>query len=462
MRNFWFILFGFLLFSVEGVVTRRIRDSDFVIEFFNSPEIKNNRLIIEGKGRVEIEQEIITDFLQLPILEDFSDYIKAAGFLPEEYITDFFTLGAVWDESYWSNFKERLLNELLIKELTNLGKTLAIEEDILAIDETEINTYSERFTEANLAKAQNALQAIINWRPSILEYELLYYLTPLQARSLIYPVVKTIIFKDPRFEDYNAYRYANQISHQTMMEVIRDFILPSLKEKQGKARLQYLSKMVVAAGVSSIKSKEDLKQFMLEAKNREFAISSFDKFYAEFIQDNPKKRLLYFFDNNGELDMDLLYIKELLNANPNLAIIGVAKENQIEQDVSVADLAKSSLEPEFQNLIHDKRFGILRIDTTIQGIDGKKISQELVEVLKNSDGAIFKGEGNFRSTQGFNINRFYLLLVKHLVAAMGTGLSRERLEFIFAKVKAGIIISRDYTLVNYSQDNPGDFDIYPE
>lgn len=92
---------------------------------------------------------------------------------------------------------------------------------------------------------------------------------------------------------------------------------------------------------------------------------------------------------------------------------------------------------------------VLVHNTRIQGIEGKMLSKELVDVLTQADGAVFKGEGNFRSSQGLNLERFYLLVVKHPTTAIGVGLSQDELPLIFARVKPRVVLGRDYTLSAY-------------
>lgn len=179
----------------------------------------------------------------------------------------------------------------------------------------------------------------------------------------------------------------------------------------------------------------------------DFAVSSFMKFYKEIVRSSGKVELGYFVDNHGEVIFDLLFVKELLNTNPDLSVTVVPNSTYVANDVSYDSLLEilnydSREEQYFHALIsldhkENSRFNIAEYGYPAQGIDIRRANEQLADLLKRLDSAVFKGAANFQSTQGINVDRYNLFMVKSSSLQEATGLDLEEQHLIFAYFPAG-------------------------
>lgn len=182
-------------------------------------------------------------------------------------------------------------------------------------------------------------------------------------------------------------------------------------------------------------------------------MSSFAKFYNDVIKTKREISLVYFMDNNGEAVFDLLFIRELLQMNPKLKITIVPKSVHIGNDVSFDTLQNDILGnldrnnfDYFRDIRAGGRVTIVNSGTVLQGVDFR--NPELQEIVDSADVVLFKGQGNFKTSQGLNKPRYYMFMVKSDTVEEATGLfgpAKDALELgplIFCYMEPGVNVGR--------------------
>ena len=118
-----------------------------------------------------------------------------------------------------------------------------------------------------------------------------------------------------------------------------------------------------------------------------------------------KKTILYLADNTGEIFFDKLLIEEFLKGDKEITY--VVRANPIINDATMEDA---------------KFAGIDKLATIIDGDAGQKqsspgmvlnfASKEFLELFKNSDIVVSKGQGNYEGLSDVNRDVFFMLVVK--------------------------------------------------
>ena len=130
-------------------------------------------------------------------------------------------------------------------------------------------------------------------------------------------------------------------------------------------------------------SLEDFKKEFSELISREFAVNDYNKFEKDL---KNSKNILYVLDNAGEAVFDLVLVEKLKEYVSEVII--AARDKPVQNDVT----AKEALELGFGKIAR-----VVSTGSRVPGIYLKTCSSEFIEILKNSDLVILKGQGNYQS-----------------------------------------------------------------
>lgn len=322
------------------------------------------------------------------------------------------------------------------------------------------NRYAEKFCNKNIKRVANAIAAVLDWEPDILGHPLRDDLTNLYVLNVVRTVMKAVLLKDPKAPTFDPYAETNAKANEIAIDIARKESANSVMDP--KEETKRLMKFAIGGGVIDLNSpvlradyKADPEYFIEHHFNKagatEFASryfeEDFERFYEETVKSKAKIRLVYFLDNNGEAVFDLMLMWQLMRVNPNLSIYVVPKVQTLGNDISYDEvidiISGTDLFGELKGML-GKRFYIIDKGPQIQGVDGKRISKELTDVLQGGPDektiGMFAGQANFETTQGWNIPRYYKLMAKGAGMAMATGLPQKMQAFIFAYVPAGVTV----------------------
>ena len=225
--------------------------------------------------------------------------------------------------------------------------------------------------------------------------------------------------------EYDKYRTAPEIA-RAMQKIVNDKtgVYDAYKEikkadietaKKLKPKLQELiSKKedklywsIKAAAVGNVLDSAVVQQTKIEDSlvaefEKDFAISDYDKF-KEKIKD--AKNILIIGDNCGETVFDTILMENL----PKEAVITYATRNiPVINDVTIQEAKDSGIE-EYAKIISS---GSNYPGTVLEGC-----SEEFLELFKNADVVISKGQGNFETMSESGREIFYVLKAKCPVVA---------------------------------------------
>lgn len=174
------------------------------------------------------------------------------------------------------------------------------------------------------------------------------------------------------------------------------------------------------------------KQLSALAQNQ-LVINDFPLFQAEVLDTPTEKSVLYFLDDNGELVWGLLFIRYLLDANPNLVITCVVNDIPVTNNCNTATVFHFlKTRGSFLNLLQDTRFCIFREPNELPAIDLRFISSRLKTCIEEADIILVNGVSYFEKLQYLHVPSYYLFTVYSEVSRILTGF--ERYSGIFVRV----------------------------
>lgn len=115
------------------------------------------------------------------------------------------------------------------------------------------------------------------------------------------------------------------------------------------------------------------------------------------------KTLVYILDNAGEIVLDKIFIKVLKEHYPNLQIHAIVRGLPALNDVIMEDAKMTGL----SDLV-----SVISNETNIPGTPIDRIGASAREAIEKADLCIAKGQGNFETMCGCNLNIYYLFLCK--------------------------------------------------
>ncbi len=167
-------------------------------------------------------------------------------------------------------------------------------------------------------------------------------------------------------------------------------------------------------------------QALRAAVETPFAIDNYELFMEKVIDGGPK-RIMWLADNDGEIIFDMAFIQNILQCGHRISIVG--KADNASNDVTLADLHKITTYPQFVEIKRAIQDGVVTLISSGAKTIGTNLynaTPEFVNELFHTDLVISKGQGNFFTTPGWQMDTFYLLLSKGLTAERTTGVVADK------------------------------------
>jgi 2-phospho-L-lactate transferase/gluconeogenesis factor (CofD/UPF0052 family) len=177
-----------------------------------------------------------------------------------------------------------------------------------------------------------------------------------------------------------------------------------------------------------------------------------ETFVAEFlakwlrIDDSDSAHLVYLSDNNGQLVVSLKCIEAFLRRRSTLRITLVPKQGHYGNDASIEDVSHvlesdaTNQQPLFsylREMLGTGRFSICREGPMMQGLDPRRLSQELCRQLQGADVILAEGQAH-AEIRGWMKPTYLLFQVKGRVAEAIHGIERRRKALAFVRVGNGV------------------------
>ena len=172
-------------------------------------------------------------------------------------------------------------------------------------------------------------------------------------------------------------------------------------------------------GANAHITEEELKGLIVDVKNKSCNQSELKIFKEEL---KNAKTLVYLADNCGEIVFDKILVKTILELYPNLDITFMVRGGEVLNDVTIKD----AIEVGVTNYVKVVDNGV-----AVAGTPLDMISKEAKEIITSADVIISKGQGNFESLLGENLNPYYLFMCKCEMFVERLKLSR--LDCVFCK-----------------------------
>ncbi|HEX3149511.1 MAG TPA: hypothetical protein VHR66_15660 [Gemmataceae bacterium] len=162
----------------------------------------------------------------------------------------------------------------------------------------------------------------------------------------------------------------------------------------------------------------------------ELILNDFECFSVEAL--SCPSRLVFLFDDNGELAWDLVMIRLMLCANPGLTVTGVVSTEVVANNSNSATLATCLEDPLLGSLRNDPRFEVFEERNIRSAIDPAFCSRELLGVMSNADVLFIKGVSFFETIQRLDAPSYYGFVVHSLDSQRCTGLRKG--EGVFVRI----------------------------
>lgn len=172
-------------------------------------------------------------------------------------------------------------------------------------------------------------------------------------------------------------------------------------EDQLLRALQYsMTGNYIDFGAMESVSEEKFEELLSNAKN----ISLDAEEYINLKKDlETANSLVFLHDNCGEVVFDHVLIKTLKTLYPKLHIISMVRGVPVLNDATIEDAKQIGL---------TETVDVMGNGSTIAGTSLEDISKEALDVIKQADVIISKGQGNFETLYGCGLNVYYLFMCK--------------------------------------------------
>lgn len=147
-------------------------------------------------------------------------------------------------------------------------------------------------------------------------------------------------------------------------------------------------------------NEDQLEQMFVEASEYIFD----EKIYTRLKNDVLNARnIVVLHDNCGEIVIDKLLIQILKQLNPSVHIMSVVRGDEIMNDATMIDAVQVGL----TNVVD-----VIGNGTDIPGTCLQYLSNDVINILEKADVILSKGQGNFETMQGCDMNIYYIFLCK--------------------------------------------------
>lgn len=122
------------------------------------------------------------------------------------------------------------------------------------------------------------------------------------------------------------------------------------------------------------------------------------------------KKIVYLLDNCGEIVIDKLNLELIKSMNPQAEITAIVRGEEAMNDATMEDAEQVGLTEVVE---------VIGNGSDILGTCLKYISEEARTVIEEADVVLSKGQGNFETLQGCDMNIYYIFLCKcEMIAEM--------------------------------------------
>lgn len=143
-----------------------------------------------------------------------------------------------------------------------------------------------------------------------------------------------------------------------------------------------------------------LEELLHKAVSKDISEDEYLRFRAD-LQDAGN--LVYLLDNCGEIVLDKIFLKHIKEEFPRLQITAMLRGADVINDATMEDAGEVGL----TEIVPCMGNGNAAPGTII-----KRLSEKAKQVIYDADVIISKGQGNFESLYGENLNPYYLFLCK--------------------------------------------------
>ena len=161
--------------------------------------------------------------------------------------------------------------------------------------------------------------------------------------------------------------------------------------------------------------KADIEHFFTNIDSLELTINDVDNLIRDIKQ---AKSILYLGDNCGEICFDKLLIKRIKELNPHCQIYFGVRGEAVVNDNTEEDAYLVGMD-EYATIISN---GDCSLGTVLS-----RTSAEFLDIYKNADMVIAKGQANYESLSDENKNIYFLLMTKCKVIADYIGVEEKSL-----------------------------------
>lgn len=211
---------------------------------------------------------------------------------------------------------------------------------------------------------------------------------------------------EKRFGDKDIYRSIKKESNRKALA-----LYPRLKEKVQSSEDRFLTavEIAIAGNVIDYAAKNTLniedeieKIFTDDFAHINKTVFDYEDFKNEL---NNAERVLYLADNAGEIVFDRVLIEEI---SEDKTIIFAVRDKPVINDALIEDAKECGL---------DKRAEIMSSGVDAPGTVLKYCSEEFLEIYRNADLIISKGQGNYEALSQERENIYFLFRAKCPVIA---------------------------------------------
>lgn len=158
------------------------------------------------------------------------------------------------------------------------------------------------------------------------------------------------------------------------------------------------------------------------SKNK-IKVNQFEKFKHELLDTNQQVRLVYIFDDNGELVWDLFFIKVLLGIKDNISITCLVNNIEVTNNSNSYTL-KWILKNAFYELSVNERFSYFEYACELATIDLRFVSGDMIDMFFNCDAILVKGASYYEKIQYLPVPVYYAFTVYNKLSSILTGLNK--------------------------------------
>lgn len=251
-----------------------------------------------------------------------------------------------------------------------------------------LNSYPKDISEETIKDYQNAVIEAVN--------EGIHYSAP----EVVGRISKIYESHFGKKKDYTEIKYH---FNELMME-----LYPSMKQRTEEAEdplyaaLQYAmtGNFIDFAALDSV-DENKLRGFLEEAHSIDINKDVYESFRKDI---TTKTKLVLFTDNCGEIVTDKLLLSVIRTLNPYMNITVIVRGQPVVNDATMEDAKQIHMEEEANLIIGN--------GSHIAGNVLTCLSVEALNIVNNADILISKGQGNYESLAGCNLNVYYLFMCK--------------------------------------------------